>query len=122
MIERDDGPRLPHGDPTGAGGREHDLPDQRVYVCSESCYGEFLDVPHRYAGWDDGPDRRTGAVGFDSSLQRVLAAGHPNRWAKATGRPMAMGRLAHEIGPGSSEEVRNVDRLTAVTDRPATWS
>lgn len=95
---------------------------QRVYFCSESCYGEFLDVPHRYAGWDDGPDRRTGAVGFDSSLQRVLAVGHPNRWAKATGRPMAMGRLAHEIGPGSSEEVRNVDRLTAVTDRPATWS
>jgi Cu+-exporting ATPase len=29
----------------------------RVYFCSESCYEEFLDVPHRCVGWADDLDR-----------------------------------------------------------------
>lgn len=31
---------------------------RRVYFCSESCYEAFLDVPHRYLGWEDRHDRR----------------------------------------------------------------
>jgi YHS domain-containing protein len=32
----------------------------RVYFCSENCYAEFLDTPHRYVGWVD--DRGTQAA------------------------------------------------------------
>jgi YHS domain-containing protein len=30
----------------------------RVYFCSESCYAEFLDIPHRYVGWEEAKDGR----------------------------------------------------------------
>ena len=49
----------------------------RVYFCSENCHAEFLDVPHRYVGWDD--DRQRGHRRLRLELRRVLAGGRTHR-------------------------------------------
>lgn len=51
----------------------------RVYFCSENCYEEFLDVPHRFVGWDDGPNRRRRRRRPRLDLPRVLTGGRPGR-------------------------------------------
>jgi YHS domain-containing protein len=51
----------------------------RVYFCSESCYEEFLDVPHRYVGWDDDLDRQRGRRRLRLELRRVLTGGRSHR-------------------------------------------
>lgn len=51
----------------------------RVYFCSENCYAEFLDVPHRYVGWEDDPGQQRGRRRLRLRLLRVLAAGRPPR-------------------------------------------
>jgi YHS domain-containing protein len=45
----------------------------RVYFCSESCYAEFLDIPHRYVGWDDGKEGRGGHRRPHFGLRRMVA-------------------------------------------------
>ena len=47
----------------------------RIYFCSQTCYGEFLDIPHSYVGWDEAPDQRRGRPPFRLDLGRLLAAG-----------------------------------------------
>ena len=43
----------------------------RIYFCSQACYGEFLDIPHTYVGWDGNPDQRGGRL--------VVAGQRPGR-------------------------------------------
>lgn len=50
----------------------------RVYFCSLNCYDEFLDVPHRFVGWDDDADRRRGRRRL-RDLRRVFAGGRSPR-------------------------------------------
>lgn len=51
----------------------------RVYFCSDNCYEEFLDVPHRYVGWKDDPDHQRGHRRLRLELRRALTGGHPHR-------------------------------------------
>jgi YHS domain-containing protein len=51
----------------------------RVYFCSQNCYAEFLDIPHRYVGWDDDPGRRRGHRRLRLDLRRKLAGGRTGR-------------------------------------------
>lgn len=51
----------------------------RIYFCSENCYEEFLDVPHRYVGWDDDPDRQRGRRRLRLDLRRVPIGGRSHR-------------------------------------------
>ncbi len=32
--------------------------DHRVYFCCKNCQAEFLDLPHRFVGWDNGGNHR----------------------------------------------------------------
>ena len=47
----------------------------RVYFCSENCYEEFLDTPHRFVGWGDDPGRERERRGLRQALGRWLAGG-----------------------------------------------
>ena len=49
----------------------------RVHFCSQNCYAEFLDVPHRFVGWDDDRDRRRGRRGVRLNLRHVISGGRP---------------------------------------------
>ncbi len=55
----------------------------RIYFCSESCHAEFIDIPHRFVGWDDGRDGRRGPRRGPRlprlSLRRVMTRGNPTR-------------------------------------------
>ncbi len=51
----------------------------RVYFCSESCYAEFLDVPHRYVGWGEDRDRLGSRRRPHFRLRRVLAGSGQRR-------------------------------------------
>lgn len=50
----------------------------RIYFCCANCQAEFLDLPHRFVGWDDrGDDRRGRRRRLD--LPRPLPGGAPQR-------------------------------------------
>lgn len=54
----------------------------RVYFCSQNCYEEFLDIPHRYVGWHEDSYRRRGRRWLRLDLRRVLAAGRSPRYGR----------------------------------------
>ena len=50
----------------------------RVYFCCENCQAEFLDLPHRYVGWDDVGNHRGGRR-RRLDLRRLHAGGATQR-------------------------------------------
>lgn len=43
----------------------------RVCFCSQNCYEEFLDIPHRYVGWEDDSDGQRGRRRLRLPLRRL---------------------------------------------------
>ena len=47
----------------------------RVYLCSDNCYREFLDLPHSFVGWPDDVLRTRAKGRLRLDLGRVIRGG-----------------------------------------------